>query len=137
MKKIIHFIVLCGISFLSSSCLENITSSTTNSSTTDTTATNNNTACTQNYQTSDLRGCFSPDNASFLEYYGFDGVSTWKKDFWTPISGCSTTEGGNYLVDKCTVTVCDSSGCSDYQVQATSTGLLLDGEPYTENNGCS
>ncbi len=99
---------------------------------------NNNPTCTQNYVTSDLSGCFSPNNSDLLEYYCFDGAGNWYHEIWNPISGCGgAIESGTYSVDKCTLNTCDNTGCYDYPVSAYDGGVIINGAYYSSTNSCN
>lgn len=101
-----------------------------------------NTPQTQNcggtFSTSDLNGCFQPQNSGTLEYYCFDGFGNYYYESWNVLSGCSgQLDGGNYQVQGCTLTVCDSKGCDEYTAEPSGEGLLVDGEYYAESGTCS
>ena len=101
-------------------------------------ANNATNTCAATYTTADLNGCFSPDNSGWLSYYCFDGVGGWFLEDWNAIAGCSgQIKSGNYAIAGCTLTSCDNTGCTDQTVQASNSGVYVDGVHYTQNNGCN
>ncbi len=93
--------------------------------------------CSGNYTTADLRGCYMPDaDAAVLNYYCFDGAGGYRNDMWNAMTGCSTQHTGQYEVNGCKLRICDETGCSDYNAQPYDGGLIIDGDRYSESNGC-
>jgi hypothetical protein len=94
--------------------------------------------CAQDYTTADLSGCYEPDNAggAVMNYYCFDGAGGYRNDGWNAISGCATMHNGQYEVKGCNLKICDDTGCSDHNVVPDNNGLTIDGEHYSDSNGC-
>jgi len=94
--------------------------------------------CDQNYTTAQLSGCYQSDNASgaVLNYYCFDGAGGYRNDGWSAMTGCSTLHSGQYQLQGCTIQICDETGCSQYGFGADQSGIVIDGDHYSHNNGC-
>jgi hypothetical protein len=101
-------------------------------------ASGNTTGQAGGYTTSDLQGCYSPDNSGWLSYYCFDGAGNWYLEDWNAISGCTgALKQGRYQVQGNTLQMCDDSGCETHTVQANGNGIIVDGDPYSASDGCN